>query len=337
MEPPKDKTLLLMRDGNVFAVRGYATGDEIDVALKYYPSDSDDPGGSFVFRDRRYAWNRKPLDLGFLEEHPQYYSPGSTTLLAANLSQVSEIFDPFAGYQRIAKKASKDEMEATLIEVGDILESHGINEASLGVTGTVLLGTHSNEYSDIDLVVGGSGNFRIAREAIGKDGRFSDLLEEEWRRYFERYGIGERYSTDFGQFLIAARGKGDRAKFRDRGISVFNVRNDDERRPREKVISLWDVEVAGRITSDDESSFYPARYDVEVHRSTAPEHAVREVVAIGREYYLEGRPGDAFMCSGRLQLVVPEQGEKHFRVEVGYVGGDLKPHGTLKIAQDGFP
>jgi len=67
-------------------------------------------------------------------------------------SDAVRLLSPREGLERLLRRAS-DPLETTAVRLLEELSSHGIGLGRLGVTGSLMLGVHNPELSDIDLVV----------------------------------------------------------------------------------------------------------------------------------------------------------------------------------------
>jgi len=325
----KDKDLIISKEGFIFLARGYQQSNFADVILKYYPS-SKKP--YFTFKNKKYTWNKQTPNPDFLCTHPEYYSPASITLNRIHSFQVKEILSPKSGYARLIDKEKLDPLESTALKFGKMLEENGIPAASLGVTGTMLLGTHNPTYSDIDFVIQGSKNYRLATEFVRTSLDFKPFSLNQWKRYYARHNIKSKYAKNFKQFLKTAQRKHDRLIFNNKPLSIFNKRNENEIRETEKVINLQRIKAMGKIVADKENSFHPAYYQVNITQTNIKLNVdIKEIVAYGREYYSEGFKGDNFKCEGRLQFVMPKNKRSYFRIEIGYLDDSFLPQGTLNI------
>ncbi|MCX6803924.1 MAG: hypothetical protein NTY48_05140 [Candidatus Diapherotrites archaeon] len=324
-----DKDLIITKDENIFLARGYLKKDSINVILKYYPSNKN-PG--FTFKNKHYTWNTPDYNIKFLCKNPQYFTSASNTLLQISMGQIKEIIKPGQWYLALLKKNKLNKTEKLVVEIGEIFSSIGIPHSHMGITGTLLMGHHNALHSDIDFVIKGSKSFKKAIKLIQKHKQFEKFKLKDWAKYYKKYLIQKNYSQSFVEFLRTAKRKHDRLFFRKTPLSIFNVRENKEIRAEENAINLFLVCAKGKITNDAESSFYPSIYKIKANYSRPQiKHKIKEIIAYGREYYLEGFKGDAFECQGMLQYVTPNKGRGYFRIAIGYFGKDLHPQGFLKI------
>ncbi|MFA4820052.1 MAG: hypothetical protein WC613_03800 [Candidatus Aenigmatarchaeota archaeon] len=322
MPQPADKSLILSTDNFVFIRKG--SGLCIETLLSYKPS-SQPP--FFCFNGLTYTWNRRHPNPHFLADKKQYYSRESTTLTAVPENYIRMVYDPFERYQQIKGTHPRDQLEDDFLSIGYIFEESGIPPQDIGITGTVLIECQTVGKSDLDIVLRGADNFRVARDVVKMHPTFKELSPAEWEQYFDTYKLCH---TDFPNFLRTAQRKHDRAFFNNSKISIFGIRNDAEQRLSEDVNDIGEVALEGEISGDRESAFHPAFYGIDMQKSTLPQYNVTEIAALGREYYLEGFVGDHVRCMGRLQQVTI-QGSTHYRVLVGRIDKFLNPSGNLHV------
>ena len=197
----------------------------------------------------------------------------------------------------------------------------GLKTQDLGVTGSLLIGNHSPEFSDIDLTVYGVRASRLLKEAIivtrGEGSviqPFSTAKKEEWSRR-----RSERFPLSFDELMGFAERRWNYGVYRDTYFSIHPVRTDSEITEaygdftyRQKGV------VTGRaeISDSSESIYLPALYyldDVEIEGGVKVE--ITELVSYEGLFCDMFDPSDRIEFRGVLEEVV--DGKDHHRVIIG--------------------
>jgi predicted nucleotidyltransferase len=175
-----------------------------------------------------------------------------------------------------------------------------------GIHGSVGLNMHS-EYSDIDLVVYGSQNFRRLESAV-------DRLAEE-----------ERVKYVFTKKIDSSRKH--RGRYKDRRFVYNAVRKPEEidaQRGRLRYTPIKNVMFSCEVVDDSENMFRPAIYPI---RNYKPDDSASElskdqvparVLSMIGYYRNVARRGDCIKVSGTLERIENiETGEVSYQVVVG--------------------
>ena len=300
--------------------------------LKYAPS----PEGKWGAEGSRYARMMPYYDIPsllntieFLKRHYPHYVYNCPVMgikmSAVPLSHVKHHYRPEERLANLKLEGARDSLEALTLELADYIASQaGIPVSSLGVTGSVLIGIHRPEFSDVDLVVYGRSNALKVRRALKElySSPSSEVrrvegakLEELVKRRIEIFHLSRE------EALKITMRKWNRGVFRGRDFSIHPVKVEDEVDERYgdrvfKAVGLTEVEAV--VEDSSEALFMPAVYkvrDVEVLWGPRVDE-VREVVSYEGLYLDIAEPGEKVRVRGKLELVEGKKGG-YYRVLVG--------------------
>ncbi len=160
---PKDRDFIQTVDDHLFCVVGYLhPPDGYTAYLKYMPSTD----GKWGNGEHRYSRTLPFYNVGQVEntyryleeEHPEYLFTcpvRNITLSWVPKTHVKQYYHPRERLQAIIRRGPKDSLEEKLVNLVDLFKEKGVESSSLGVTGSILTGTHNPSFSDIDLTVYG--------------------------------------------------------------------------------------------------------------------------------------------------------------------------------------
>lgn len=169
---PKDRDFVETREGMFFCVAGYLhPADRVTAYLKYVPTRE----GKWGRGDTRYT---RTLDYyhvtqventyRFLREnHPRYLYDcpvRNIQLSAVPYTDIETYYHPTERLSTITASPS-DPLEEKAAAVARLLGEY-VDPGCLGVTGSLLLGSHNPAFSDIDITVYGKENAEQVREAV---------------------------------------------------------------------------------------------------------------------------------------------------------------------------
>ena len=197
---PRDGETLLTKEGFIFYVFGYEHPDNrVFAFLKYIPSRF---AHHFPIRFLKQKWQLEEVELSRPEKlytaqnyqklvetlrgnFPQYLycCPfRGKEVLSVPLDHIKHVYLPSECLQRIFEKEEKDAIQQETVELVSLLSKEsGVPIQDFGIHGSVGLDMHS-EYSDIDLVVYGSENFKLLEAAVNrlaKGGVFSHVFTKK--------------------------------------------------------------------------------------------------------------------------------------------------------------
>ncbi len=322
---PRDGETILTKDGFIFYVFGYEHPENrVFAFLKYINSSL---AHHFPIRFLKQKWNLDGLELSrpeklytvenyqkFLETFRKnfpyylYCCPfRNKEVLSVPLDRIKKVYLPGECLQRIFEKENKDELQSETVELVSLLSKESkVAIQYFGIHGSVGLNMHS-EYSDIDLVVYGSENFKLLESAINR------LADE---------GIFTHVCTKKIDYARKHRGR-----YNDRRFVYNAVRKYDEiDAPHGKMryTPVKPVSFRCEVMDDNENMFRPAIYPIKNYqpddsKSELPKDQVPARVLSMIGYYRNvARTGDIVKVSGTLERVENiGTGAVSFQVVVG--------------------
>ena len=284
MEGARDRDFLETVDGLLFCVVGYLhPPDRVTAYLKYVPEE----GGKWSRGETGYTrvlpyYHVSQVENTYeylREEYPNYlyHCPiRNITISSVPKEDVETHFQPRKRLASIIEEGPKDDLEYRLRDLVTILTGlSGLRLGDLGVTGSILTGSHSPEFSDMDLTVyGAEASLRLKealldmREEQSTVQPFTSAKKELWSR-----GREERFPLSFAELMEFAERRWNYGIFMDTYFSVHPVRTYDEISEEygdRTYRQLGPIHGRGVITDASESIYLPALYGVEDVRSEDP-------------------------------------------------------------------
>lgn len=322
---PRDGETLLTKEGFIFYVFGYEHPENrVFAFLKYIPSNV---AHHFPIRFLKQKWNLEGIELSRPEKlyTPQNYQIFVETLrkhfphylyccpfrgkevLSVPLDKIRKVYPPRECLQAIFDNKNRDGIqEETVTLVSLLSEKSGVMLQDFGIHGSVGLNMHS-EYSDIDLVVYGSENFKKLEAAV-------NMLADE--------GVFTHVCTKKLDFARKHRGRYNDRRFVYNAVRKYG--EIDAPHGKLKYTPVKNVAFSCEVVDDRENMFRPAIYPISGYQPedsaselSSEQFPVRVLSMIG--YYRNvARKGDRVKVSGTLERVENvETGETCYHVVVG--------------------
>jgi len=202
MEKPKDRDFVETKEGLVCCVVGYLhPQDQVTAYLKYIPSQDglwEREGIRYSRSIPYYQVSQVENTYTWLKEnHPEYILDCPVRDIEVSWvpkNKVKKYYHPFDRLEEIKKKGPKDPLEERLIKLASLLEDSTGIEGSIGVTGSILTGTHNPKFSDLDLTIYGSNESYEVKKAILElkeaSKEIKDISSQEKRRCGKVTGSG---------------------------------------------------------------------------------------------------------------------------------------------------
>ncbi|MEE9397677.1 MAG: nucleotidyltransferase domain-containing protein [Methylococcales bacterium] len=256
----------------------------------------------YVDEDDRYRKVTTPEANTRIERyHPEYLfyaKQWDTYLHKIPLDRIQNHFRPRERLQVLLESDPADNVEASLIDLLHMLEKRQIDLGSLGVTGSILIGAHS-EKSDIDLVVYDRKEFHGLRNIVKSlivENKLQALDDNFWFSTYERRGC----ALGLSEYIWHERRKYNKAvingvKF---DISFVDTKMIPDMTPYRK---SGKTVLVSTITDDQWAFDCPARYFVS-------DDKIKEVVSFTPTYVGQGRKDEQIEAAGWLE--VSESGQQ---------------------------
>ncbi len=322
---PRDGETLLTREGYIFYVFGYKhPGNRVFAFLKYIPSNLM---SYFPIRFLRQKWKLGKIELArpeklytaqnyqrflgtFRGSFPQYlyFCPYlNKEVLSVPYESIDKVYLPSVCLQKLFRRDMKDGLQEEAVELVSLLSNESqVPLEDFGIHGSVGLNMHSL-YSDIDLVVYGSQNFRKLERTVDR------LVEEGMLKYV------------FTKKIDSARKH--RGRHKDRRFVYNAVRKSEEitaEYGRFRYMPIKNVTFSCMVVDDSENMFRPAIYQI---RDYQPDDSASEltkdqvptkVLSMIGYYRNVARQGEGIKVSGTLERVENvETGKACYQVVVG--------------------
>jgi predicted nucleotidyltransferase len=311
---PKDRDFIETQEGFLFCVVGYLhPPDKYTAYLKYSPASEGRwrrQGRAYHRELAYYHAHQVGQTLDYLQVHyPHYvhYCPVRDMLFS--MVPQDRVQTYYCPEQRLAQILAnpKDPLEeeiARLVEA--VRDATGISLAHLGVTGSILLGSHDPSFSDIDLTIYGRENTSLLRAALVERGipgisPLDETFLDGWCRE-----MAEHHGLTYQQMRWLAARRWNFAYYgQGRYISLLPTRSDAEIREAYGDHTYRDAGVTrlqAVISEAAESIFLPAVYGIEkVKILEGPTVQVAEIYAYESLFSQAADVGQAVEAQGKLE------------------------------------
>jgi predicted nucleotidyltransferase len=332
MERLKDRDFIETVEGLIWCVVGYLhPPDRYTAYVKYVPSEGGKwrRGGSGYRRVIPfYHVSQVEATYDLLRQgHPEYIyrcPVRNITVSSVPLERVETYHRPRARLASLMREGRGDELEERLVGLARLLcSTSGIEASDLGVTGSLLTGSHRPEFSDIDLTVYGMEASRKLKDAIletrGEDGPIRPFSEERKREW--SHSRSGRLPLNFEQLMAFAERRWNYGVYEGTYFSVHPVRTDAEITEEYgdlRYSQAGPVEGRAVIEDSSESIYLPAVYRVSDVETRGPGGEVSEIASYEGLFCDMFGPGDAVEFMGVLEHVTGMRGFD--RVVVGSAG-----------------
>jgi len=319
---PKDRDFVRTREGMFFCVTGYLhPPDRYTAYLKYSPASLGkwkDDQTSYRRELAYYHVSKVAGTIAYLEQnYPQYvhYCPvrGIKFSMIPH-DYVSKYYLPEQRLRDILDNPRDSLEEEVCAFVSEIVATTGVKASDLGITGSILLGIHNPQFSDIDLIVYGLENSLKVRAAL-KERRLARIRPvagrtlEEWCA-----SVAGHFSLSHGQARYLAGRRWNYGFFNGRYFSIHPTRTDAEIRENygDRIYRGEGIaRIRAVVTDASESLFMPASYRIEgvevieweAGWQRAGSLPLKEVVSYEGLYRDVVDAGDEIEARGKLESV----------------------------------
>jgi len=331
----RDNDFLRTKEGFFFCVVGpQHPPNRVISYLKYAPSRQGKWGkGIWRFRRALKDYTIPSLLETFrtLEKnypHYLFYSPFFNVLMTAvPLEYIARHYRPEEKLAQLIKAQRLDMLQKKMLRfVSFLTEKSGGTHEFFGVTGSILLGIHRLNISDLDITVYGYKNALAAKRALidAFSVRNSVIKRLEGSALTAWCNSKTRaHPLTFEEALQIYKRKWSLGIFEDTRFSVHPVRIEEEvtEEYADKVYEPLGSVVAGAVIHQNtDSLFLPAVYQVrEARVIKGPEAAdIEEVVSYEGLYGDIAEVGETVLVRGKLEQITDKKNKrKYHRVVVG--------------------
>jgi predicted nucleotidyltransferase len=335
----RDRDFIETREGLLFTVVGNIHPPGRTLAyLKYYPAET----GRWSRLGQRFERAIKYYDIPHLKETIKLLSSRCPNYIrkdpflnivfpAVPEEEVKVYYFPEGRLKAMSMSEDLDLLQRRTVDLARLLSKRsGVSLEKFGVTGSVLVGVHQKEFSDIDLIIYGKRNSHLVKTALqrlftSKDPQLRRLNGQDSPTPARQSRL--RVMNEIQRRLFYAR-KWNRGEFMGTPFSVNPVlepEDHDERYGLHKFSPIGIVEAKAVVVDDSESIFLPARYRVSSTEITMGYQAgqVKEIVCYDRDYGDVAVVGETVAVRGKLERVEGvDGGAHHHRIVVGTLEGE---------------
>lgn len=317
MRKPKDRDFIRTREGMFFCVTGYLhPPGRYTAYLKYSPTAAgkwaDDQTAYRRELDYYHVRNVAKTIRHLERRYPHYVHRCPARGFRFSMvpeAYVAQYYTPETRLRAILETpvdALEEEVRALATEIAACAH---VPPTALGVTGSILIGLHNPDFSDIDLTVYGLGNARKVRQALlaGRSARIRRLDETFIARWSA--GIADRFPLSEAEARHFARRRWNYGTFEGRYFSLHPIRSDAEITERygdHRYRGQGAAHIRATVVDAGEALFMPAVYRVaDVRRLHGDQEAlgVREIVSYEGLYRDIVDAGAEIEARGKLESV----------------------------------
>lgn len=330
MGKPKDRDFIETSEGLIFCIVGYLhPPDRYTAYLKYIPSRS----GKWRRQGTRYRRTMSYYHVSQMENtykylrknHPDYMFScpvRNIEISAVPESRVKKYYHPRERLSTLVEQGAKDSLERKLCDLTNYFtDNSDLTLKDLGVTGSILTGTHNPDFSDIDLTVYGVNSSITAKNFLinSRDKDVIASIEKNRRDDFLR-NRSNRFHLSRKDLMAIFKRRWNFGIFRGTYFSIHPTRTDDEITESygERTYYRRGVVTGTGIISDDTESLYlPSVYHL-VQSSMENNILIKQLVSYEGIFSGVFYEGEEIEFRGVLEEVMGR--EKYNRVVIGGAG-----------------
>jgi len=266
--------------------------------------------------------------------------------------KVKKAHDGRKGLQELLQVPEKDldEYLALVRKLVSLLEKSGVASKDMGITHSTLLGNYTPGKSDIDIIIYGKENGWKILDFLKKAEH--PLLKwktsEEWAEYYKEHKTSESSHFTEQEYVKHMQRKRYEGMFGGTVFTLFTVEEPEE------TWFKWgeaDYEPKGLATikatveSHYNSHVRPAMYEVKDaklveanQKKPAVDNSIpiKRIVTYSIPFVQQALKGETITACGLLELVKPKQGEKYYRLVVGYFDAYLNERREKEFIKAGI-
>jgi predicted nucleotidyltransferase len=316
-------------EGLYFAIKGLEHPPDRRIAVLRYAPDSDTGTRckNGVLYRRLYSFPEQEKWIAKTCPHYLVYDPVfGTALQSVPRSMIRQIHDPRLKLPALIQSPDRHALEDDVVDFLSLLQKEAsVPLPSLGITGSILIGMHTDR-SDMDVVVFGETVCIRVHKALR---RLLDTAYHTGLKRLDPDGMKELYAQrapdsrmDFREFESLEKVKANQGQFRGRTWFIRFVKNPDEAWNRYG--EFWyepygRVTVEAAVTDDHEAIFTPCRYLLSEVRCLESEKApdLHEIVSFRGRFCEQARAGNRILAAGTLERIRDSRGRVRHRLLLG--------------------
>ncbi len=319
---------LIETDGMILDVKGLVHPPNRTIAfVRYFPDEKGERKRNGTMYRKVYSLSERysVLEKSF-SRYLVYDHVFDETLCEVPNSDVKWHHKPVKKLQEMRSSKDLDALESKALRLAEALkEEASVSWNTIGVSGSILVGLHSN-HSDVDPIVYGSENCRKVHSALKKvlsktDRLFKCYDQNDLKSLFDFRSKDS--SADFESFVRTESRKVMQGKFLGTDYFVRFVKDWQEIDEAYGDIHYKNVgvaEVKATIADDSEAIFTPCVYKVsgvQVLGGPQVEH-IEEIASFRGRFCEQARVGETVIVRGKLEHVTDNRdGRVHYRLLLG--------------------
>ncbi len=250
------------------------------------------------------------------------------------VSKIKKIHDCRKGLQELLKVPEKDMDEYLVLvkELVEVLMESGVCSKDLGITHSTLLGNYTPGKSDIDIIIYGKENgWKILNFLkTAEHEKLKWKTDEEWAEYYKEHKTSESSHFTEEEYVKHMKRKRYEGMFGGTVFTLFTVEEEGEtwfKWGEEKYEPMGLATIRGKVVDHYNSHVRPGFYEMDDAKLIEGEHGkpkidesipIKRVVTYSIPFVQQAFAGEFVKACGLLELVTPKNGEKYYRIVVGY-------------------
>ncbi len=307
MRRPKEGDLLETEEGLIFHVKGLQPSGKGAIAfLRYVPSDSGDREKEGKRYTKIYSIGEK---FDYLEKNFPKYVRFSDRLQRkiqfVEKDEGKKVYRSSEKLRELMEKSSASEIEKKVVEFAEILIDSGVDQESLGITGSVLAGVQK-ENSDIDMIGYGEKEgkkiYSVLKNLKDTKPNLSYYSNEDSLR-MARFRW-EKTEIPTKIFSKIEKKKVLHGLFKNTDYFFRLVKNNKENIENRSFTKQGKRTMIGKIKKDDDAIFTPNHYTLEKNSTE-----VEKLTSYRGRFTEQAKEGDKIVAKGRLEEVNTKNGK----------------------------
>jgi predicted nucleotidyltransferase len=343
----RDRDFIQTEEGFFFCVVGpFHPLDRVISYLKYVPSKS----GLWGRKNKRFKRVLKAYTIPSLLEtftfikkkHPHYMFHSNVynvDMTAVPINYIKKHYKPEEKLAEMLTKPRLDTLQRKTCQLIRFLsETSGIDVQFFGVTGSILLNIHQQEFSDMDITIYGVKNSLLLKKTLTESYKSSNFAIKRFEgKILKKWCVHKtkNFPLSYEEARQMYERKWNLGIFKGTQFSIHSVKleNEIEETYGDKTFEpLGTVTIHGTVTENKESLFLPLTYHIKnveiIETSTRLENlCIKEVVSYESIYDNLAEIGEKIEAKGKLELVKNKGKEPvYHRVLVGSPSGKGKEY-----------
>lgn len=314
------------RNNLIFDVKGLIhPPDRVIAYLRYYP---DNKGERTRKNGKKYSkvYSLEDREKYLNKNFPDYIyfdSVFGVKLEGVPRNQITKVYNPIEKLHKLLSDGSTNDLEKDAILFAEALqEETKIPMEKIGISGSVLVDLTKPD-SDIDMIVYGEKNSRVAYEALrtlfNKKNSAIKAYDEECLRRLYEFRVKDTLMS-YEDFIFSEKRKFMSGEINGRDIFMRFLKEPSEiieKYGDVKYVSLNNARIEGVVLDDNEAIFTPCRYIIE-HTKTLKGKATKisEIVSYRGRFCDQVREKERVIAQGKIEKVCTK-GETYYRLLLG--------------------